>query len=129
MKTKQIAFLLVVVIFIITGTLKAQTTCDLTLTGADQTGSTYTVSFRVIDTSPSTHWETGWYDAGNVSFGLNDDVYVDLDVDPDSFKRWILAAKVTKTYNGNTYDFWGYSDLLTSDEYYAGDIPVYVHIP
>jgi hypothetical protein len=111
-----------------TGAIKSQTTCDLTINGASQEGATYTVSFNVYDYWNSSYFPN-WTSSISVNYGFNDDVTVGMNVIQDCDQRWILVARVTKTYQGNSITYTGYSALISSTQYYAGSIPITVHIP
>jgi hypothetical protein len=130
MKSK-ITSILLTALFVcaFSGAIKSQTTCDLTINGASQEGATYTVSFNVIYYPNLVYITVNWTSPISVNYGFNNDVAVNLDVNPDCSQCWILVAKVTKTYQGNSITYTGYSSLMSSTEYYAGSIPVTVHIP
>lgn len=114
-------------------TFAQSSTCDLTLTGTNYHGTTYYVTFEIFDGYygiPGTSVAGPTTTPIQVYWGFNNNVTINLGVTPDATERYYVAAYVDRYYNGN---YWstgtGYSslvDLLSSDEYYAGDIPISV---
>ena len=125
MKTKilQIVFLVVASIFLAT-TLEAQSSCYFYLRDANYYGYSYSAYINVWDNDLGSWVSPTWDGPTTVYPNQNNNLNTSLKVPVDSeYPRWIIVVRVEKNTTPPTTQY-GYSNLLTTDEYLAGNVPV-----